>query len=156
MRLEHQHHFDVPLATGFDFITDLANWPAYWPNIVRVEPGSRWAAPGDEARIVIVLLGREVELQMTLRRLERNRLVEYDSIQEGLPSARHERIFEEDGTTGFRYRLVVEYEPRAGLRGLYDRFLVGRGVSRALRRTVTNLERVLPQAPVAVPSRPAG
>ena len=43
----------------------------------------------------------------------------------------------------FDYRLVVEYEPRGGLRGLYDRLLVRRGIERALRQTVRNLEEVL-------------
>jgi hypothetical protein len=144
MRIEREHDFDVPLETGFAYITDPANWVAYWPGIVRVDPGSRWAAPGDEARIVIKLLGREVELRMKLRRFESNRLVEYESAQDGLPDARHERRFDPAGN-GFRYGLVVDYEPRGGLRGLYDRILVRRGVERALRRTVENLERVLPR-----------
>ena len=144
MRVARQHRFDVPLAAGFAYITDTANWVSYWPGIVRVEPESRWAAPGDEARIVVELLGRQVELRMVLRRLEPNRLVEYDSAQDGLPDARHERQFEPDGN-GFRYRLVVEYEPRAGLKGLYDRTLVRRGVDRALRRTIANLELTLPR-----------
>jgi hypothetical protein len=139
VRIAREHDFDVPLETGFDYIVNLANWPKYWPGILRVEPDSRWSAVGDEARIAVELLGREVELRMTLRRFEPNRLVEYDSRQEGLPDARHERHFEPiDG--GFRYGLVVEYEPRAGLRGLYDRILVRRGVERALERTVANLE----------------
>lgn len=143
MRIEREHRFDVPLEAGFEYVTDIANWPSYWPGIVRVEPGSRWAEAGDEARIVIELLGRPVELRMTLRRFEPPRLVEYESTQAGLPDARHERHFEDDGN-GFRYRLVVEYEPRAGLRGLYDRTLVRRGVDRALGRTIANLERALP------------
>jgi hypothetical protein len=143
MRVEREHRFDVPLAAGFEYVTDIANWPSYWPGIVRVEPGSRWAAPGDEARIVVELLGRQVELRMALRRFEPNRLVEYDSAQDGLPDARHERHFDPDGE-GFRYRLVVEYEPRGGLKGLYDRVLVRRGIDGALRRTIANLERMLP------------
>jgi hypothetical protein len=143
MRIEREHRFDVPLEAGFEYVTDIANWPSYWPGIVRVEPGSRWAEADDEARIVIELLGRPVELRMTLRRFEPPRLVEYESTQAGLPDARHERHFEDDGN-GFRYRLVVEYEPRAGLRGLYDRTLVRRGVDRALGRTIANLERALP------------
>jgi hypothetical protein len=143
MRVEREHRFDVPLAAGFEYVTDIANWPSYWPGIVRVEPGSRWAAPGDEARIVVELLGRQVELRMALRRFEPNRLVEYDSAQDGLPDARHERHFDPDGE-GFRYRLVVEYEPRGGLTGLYDRVLVRRGIDGALRRTIANLERTLP------------
>jgi hypothetical protein len=143
MRVEREHQFDVPLAVGFEYVTDIANWPSYWPGIVRVQPGSTWAGPGDEARIVVELLGRQVELRMALRRFEPNRLVEYDSAQDGLPDARHERHFDPDGE-GFRYRLVVEYEPRGGLKGLYDRVLVRRGIDGALRRTIANLERTLP------------
>jgi hypothetical protein len=122
---------------------------------VRVEEGSRWETAGDEARIVIELLGREVELRMTLRRLETDRVVEYDSAQKGLPDARHERRFERV-PTGFRYRLAVEYQPRPGLLGLYDRFVLSRGVARALGRTITNLERALPREPVAPPRPQAG
>jgi len=144
MRIEHEHRFDVPLAAGFEYVTNTANWPTFWPGIVRVEPDSRWAEAGDEARIVIELLGRQVELRMMLRRFEPGRLVEYDSTQDGLPDARHERHFE-PAAGGFRYRLVVEYEPRGGLKGIYDRVLVRRGVDRALRRTNDNLERALPR-----------
>jgi hypothetical protein len=144
MRIERAHRFEVPLAAGFEYVTNTANWPAYWPGIVRVEATSRWAAPGDEARIVVELLGRQVELRMVLRRFEPNRLVEYTSTQDGLPDARHERHFEADGS-GFRYRLVVEYEPRAGPKGLYDRVLVRRGIERALERTIANLEQTLPR-----------
>jgi hypothetical protein len=139
MRVVREHQFDVSVEDGFAFITDIANWPRYWPGLVRVEPGSRWSAPGDDARILIRLLGREVELRMVLRTLERNRLVEYESRQRGLPDARHERHFSATDS-GFRYRLVVEYEPRRGLRGLYDRLLVRRGVDRAMRQTITNLQ----------------
>jgi Polyketide cyclase / dehydrase and lipid transport len=139
MRVVREHQFDVGVEDAFAFITDLGNWPRYWPGLVRVEPGSRWSAPGDEARIVIRLLGREVELRLALKTFELNRLVEYQSRQSGLPDARHERHFSAVDS-GFRYRLVVEYEPRSGLRGLYDRLLLRRGVERAMRQTITNLE----------------
>jgi len=79
---------------------------------------------------------------MTLVKLELHRLVEYTSVQGGLPDVRHERHFSGEGDS-FDYRLVVEYEPRAGLRGFYDRVLVRRGVERALRATVENLERTM-------------
>jgi hypothetical protein len=144
MRFVREHQFDVSVEDGFAFITDIANWPRYWPGLVRVEPGSRWSAPGDQARIVIRLLGRNVELRMVLRTLELNRLVEYKSRQRGLPDARHERHFSATDS-GFRYRLVVEYEPRSGLRGLYDRLLVRRGVERAMRQTIANLDAVFAQ-----------
>ena len=139
VRLEREHQFGVPLETGFAFITDSGNWHRFWPGFVRIAEDSRWSAPGDETRLVTRLLGRRVELRMTLLRFETNRLVEYRSTQRGLPDARHERHFAA-AETGFRYRLVVEYTPRRGLRGVYDHFLVRRGVDRALRQTVANLE----------------
>ena len=144
MRAECEGDFDVPLDAGFAYITDPANWPDFWPDLVRIEPGCRWIAPGDEAQLVTRLLGREVALRMRLLRFEPNRLVEYESTQDGLPPARHERRF--DATNdGFRYRLVVDFEPRSGLLGVFDRILVRRGVERVLRRTVANLERALPR-----------
>ena len=75
--------------------------------------------------------------------------MEYRSTQRGLPDARHERHFEA-AETGFRYRLVVEYEPRPGLRGVYDRVLVRRAVDRALRQTVANLEAAFSPDPSGV------
>jgi len=41
------------------------------------------------------------------------------------------------------YRLVVAYEPRGGIAGLFDLFLLVRGVRRAFQRTFVALEREL-------------
>jgi hypothetical protein len=67
-------------------------------------------------------------------------------LQPGLPDARHERHFERDGG-GFVYRLVVELEPRAGLRGIVDRTLLPRGIRRAFETTFAALERPLGSEP---------
>jgi Polyketide cyclase / dehydrase and lipid transport len=142
IRIEARQHFPVSLRDGFDYITTVSNWPEYWPRLVRVEPGSRWRAPGDQARLVLRLLGRPVGLEMTLCRLEPYRLVEYTSVQRGLPDARHERHFA-DAEGGFDYRLVVELERRSGWRGLYDRALVRRATERAMWETLANLRTVL-------------
>ena len=139
-RVDAAHRFDIPLERAFAFITDTANWPKYWPGYVRLEPGSRWGANGDTARLVSRLFGRERALTMTLREFEPNRLVTYTSTQRGLPDAYHERHFEPDGD-GFVYRLVVEYEPRAGISGLFDRTLLARGIRRAFDRTFAELRR---------------
>ena len=139
MRVEVGHRFGVPLRDGYDYITELEKWPEYWPGLVRVAPESRWSSPGDRATVVMRLLGRPVELEMTLLRIEPYRLIEYRSVQRGLPDARHERHFvEENG--GFAYRIVVELDPRPGLRGLFDRLIVRRAVERAARQTIANLE----------------
>ncbi len=140
LRVEVADRFAVSLRDGFDYITDIDNWPAYWPGLVRVEPGSRWSIAGDRARLVLRFLGRKTEMRMTLGRIEPYRLVEYTSEQAGLPDARHERHFADDGNGGLAYRLVVEYSPRRGLRGAFDRVLFRRAVKRALRSTVENLD----------------
>ncbi len=142
VRVEDTHRYAVPVERGFAFITEPANWARFWPSFVRLDPGSRWGAPGDTARLVTRLLGRERELEMTLTALEPNRLVAYTSRQPGLPDARHERHFEPDGD-GFVYRLVVEYEPRGGLRGPYDRVVLVHGIRRAFRSTFEALGREL-------------
>jgi uncharacterized protein YndB with AHSA1/START domain len=139
VRVEVGHRFEVPLRDGYDYITDLEKWPEYWPGLVRVAPESRWATPGDRASVVVRLLGRPVELEMTLLRIEPYRLIEYRSVQRGLPNARHERHFVE-ANGAFSYRIVIEIEPRPGLRGLFDRLLVRRAVQRAARQTIANLD----------------
>jgi hypothetical protein len=141
-RVESSHRFDVAVEEGFAYITNTANWPTFWPGYVRLEPGSSWGAPGDTARLVVRLLGRERELEMKVAAFEPNRLVTYTSTQAGLPDARHERHFEPDGD-GFVYRLVVEYEPRSGIKGVLDRILLPRGIRRAFVSTFTALGREL-------------
>jgi hypothetical protein len=139
VHIEVEHRFDVALGEGFDYITDPANWPAFWPRFVRLDPASRWREPGDRARLTLRLLAREVELEMTLDRLDPCRVVEYTSKQRGLPPARHWRHFDEaDGRLA--YRIAIEYCPRPGWRGLLDRTLVRRAITRTARETMTNLD----------------
>jgi hypothetical protein len=138
--VEVTHRFAVGIGDGFDYSTNIDNWPEYWPGLVRVEPGSRWRAPGDQARLALRLLGRETEMTMTLARIVPYELVEYSSVQPGLPDAHHERHFADDGAGGLDYRIVVRYSPRAGLRAGFDRLLFRRAVTRAVHSTVDNLE----------------
>jgi hypothetical protein len=141
-RVEDAHRYDVPVERGFAFITNTQNWSKFWPGYVRLEEGSRWSESGDTARLVTRLFGRERELTMTIGTFEPNRLVRYTSRQPGLPDASHERHFEPDGD-GFVYRLVVEYEPRGGIVGLFDRLVLRRGIRRAFERTFGALEQQL-------------
>jgi hypothetical protein len=148
--IEASGRFAVSLREGFDYIINPSNWPQYWPDLVRVAAASRWREPGDRARVVVRLLGRPVELEMTLRRLVPYRAIEYTSVQRGLPNAHHERYFENaDGDLA--YRIVVVYRPRAGWRGVFDRLLVRRGIARAARKTVANLDRRFSEARYELP-----
>lgn len=145
-RLERSRFYAVPREAAFAYITDPRNWPAYWPDLVAVvDPErARWRAPGDTMRLRMRLLGRTTELTMTLDRFEPPARVTYRSVQPGLPDAHHERLFE-PAAGGFTYRLVVTHAVRSGAAGWFDRILVGRGIDRALRRTLDNLERHLPR-----------
>lgn len=147
MRIEVIHTFDVSVAEAFAYITDTANWPQYWPGFVRIEDAAatRWRNTGDTATVVITLLNRQRALHMELESFRKDECVTYVTRQRGLPEVRHERHFEA-ARDGCRYRLVVEYEPRGGLAGLYDRTLVRRSVERALRQTVRNLDRIFSKA----------
>jgi uncharacterized protein YndB with AHSA1/START domain len=135
-----EQRFPVSVDDGFAYITDPANWPQYWPGLIRVVAAERWREPGDEAVLILRLMGRPVEMRMTLTRFEPSRLVEYTSVQSGLPPARHRREFASVGGQ-LHYRAAVELTPRAGRQGIVDRVLVARAVRRTLRRTLANLER---------------
>jgi hypothetical protein len=139
-RIEAARRYDLPVERGFAFVTDPANWSTFWPGFVRLEGAPRWTAAGDTATLITRLLGRDRELTMTLTAFEPNRLVAYDSVQPGLPDASHERHFEAEGG-GFVYRLVVEYEPRGGIAGSFDRVFLPRAIRRVFDRTFDNLER---------------
>lgn len=143
VHIEVSHTFPVSVVEAFAYITDMKNWPEYWPDFIRIENPSeaRWSNPGDKATIVIKLLNRERALNMELQKFQKDALVTYISRQHGLPDVRHERHFQA-APNGCEYRLVVEYEPRRGVAGLFDRLLVKRSVERAMHKTVQNLERV--------------
>jgi hypothetical protein len=146
IRIEVSHSFPVSVAETFAYITDIRNWPEYWPDFVRLDNPSmtRWSSPGDKATVVINLLNRERALNMELKEFQKDERVTYISRQQGLPDVRHERHFKL-APQGCEYRLVVEYQPRGGFTGLFDRFLVKRSVERAMRKTVQNLDVVFQQ-----------
>jgi polyketide cyclase/dehydrase/lipid transport protein len=143
IRIETSHTFPIPVGEAFAYITDMKNWPDYWPDFVRIEDPARahWGQRGDAVTIVIKLLNRERALNMKLEEFEKDKVVTYRSHQTCLPDALHERHFRAI-PGGFEYRLVVVFEPRPGLRGLIDRLLVKRAIARALHKTIENLDRV--------------
>ena len=88
---------------------------------------------------MIRLLGRDVELALTLSQLEPNRLVTYTSVQHGLPDAATSAT--SHAADGFDYRSSssTSRDPRPVRPA--DRPPRRR---RAMRRTIENLERELP------------
>ena len=78
--IEREQVFPTPVERGFSFITDVGKWPSYWPGLVRIEPESHWGTPGDQARVIVRLFGRDVELALTLREFVPFQLV-HDSVR---------------------------------------------------------------------------
>lgn len=147
IRIERTHTFPVPVSKAFAYITDTSNWAAYWPDFVRIhDPAQiRWNQPGDTVTIVLKFLNRERDLNMRLEKFQKDAVVTYVSRQRGLPDVWHERHFN-PAPDGFEYRLVVAYEPRKGLSGIFDRILFNQAVARALHKTIENLDRVFKQS----------
>jgi hypothetical protein len=140
VRIEASRDYQVDREVAFDYITNPRNWPEFWPDLVDIPEleQTTWQEPGDTARLQMRLAGRVRDLHMTLDERSRPALVRYHSTQQGVPDAVHERHFE-PAAEGFNYRLVVSFEPRAGLAGLLDRTLIRFAAGRALRRTLDNL-----------------
>jgi hypothetical protein len=140
VRIEASRDYPVEREVAFDYITNPQNWPEFWPDLVDIPEleQTTWQERGDTARLQMRLAGRVRDLHMTLDERSRPALVRYHSTQQGVPDAVHERHFEPTAE-GFNYRLVVTFEPRAGLAGLFDRTLVRFAAGRALRRTLDNL-----------------
>ncbi len=143
IHIEKIHTFPVDVGKGFAYITDIHNWMEYWPGLTRIKDleAAKWKEAGHGVTVGLRLLGREVEMSMHLEQFQQDALVAYVSHQAGLPDVHHERHFE-PVPDGFKYRLVVEYEPRKGWAGLFDRFVLRRSVARALQRTIENLQGV--------------
>lgn len=142
-RIEEAGRLPVPADYAFDFVTDVGNWPSYWPGLLEIsDPEARWGRPGDHVDVVVRFLLGPVAVVLTLDELRPPERIAFRSEQSGLPAARHARRFTPaDG--GCEYRLVVEYEARRWVAGLLDRTLVAWGLRRALRKTLVNLGRVL-------------
>ena len=146
IRVEMAHTYPVSAGDAFAYITDTKNWKEFFPNFVRLHDAAhaKWDTPGDKVTVVIRLLGREVEVNMTLEQYRKDNRVTYVSRQQGLPDAKHERYFKAV-PEGFEFCPVVVFAPRSGLAGLFDRFLLKRAIAGALRKTIENLESAFKQ-----------
>lgn len=147
IEIDIRHNFNVPVDKAFAFITDTVNWHRYWPDFVRLEggPETGWGTPGGKVTVVIRLLNRERALHIDLQAFERNTLVRYISRQQGLPELRHQRHFRAT-PVGSEFRLQVSYQPRRGLVGLFDRYVLRRSVEQAVRKSLYNLDTIFSAA----------
>jgi hypothetical protein len=143
IRIEMSRAFPVSVNDAFRYITELKNWNIYWPGFVRIidSTSARWREPDDNIVLVIRLLGRDVELFMTLTDFQQDSHVLYRSSQRGFPDAQHERrwITTSDGC---EYQIIVSFEPRRDLRGIFDRLVLQQSVWRMALQTLKNLDTI--------------
>jgi hypothetical protein len=143
IRIEMSRAFPVSVNDAFRYITELKNWNIYWPGFVRIidSTSARWREPDDNIVLVIRLLGRDVELFMTLTDFQQDSHVFYRSSQRGFPDAQHERrwITTSDGC---EYQIIVSLEPRRDLRGIFDRLVLQQSVWRMALQTLKNLDTI--------------
>lgn len=144
IRVELTQDFPVPPEAAFVYVTDMANWEHFFPGFVRVHNAAeaRWSKPGDRLTVVARLLGRESELHMELQEFLPGERVRFMLRQRGLPDTHHERLFSAT-STGCRCRFVATYEPRTGLAGLLDRFVVKRVLLRSFNSALSSLAGLL-------------
>lgn len=146
--------FAFPLRRAYD--TNLGRWPEYWPGLIRVEPGAALVTAGGHC---------EADAEAT-RPPDGAR--DHPAARRPIPAhrvherpawpahrARHERHLVEDHAS-FGYRIVVEFEPRTGLRRPSDRVVVARAVERVAGRTVRNLEQRFAELSARDDERPMG
>jgi Polyketide cyclase / dehydrase and lipid transport len=144
IRVAKSATLSVDRSLAFDYITNPGNWPQFWPNLISLDPidDARWRQPGDTMALQMRLGGRVATLHMTLEEFRYPELVRYRSVQYSMPETAHERIFlPVDG--GFTYQMAVEFAPRPGMAGLFDRTIFRYATRRALHRTIGNLRRRL-------------
>ena len=74
MRIEVIHTFHVSVDEAFAYITNMKNWPEYWPGFIRIERAATagWSDPGDKATVLIKLLNRELALNMELEAVRKD------------------------------------------------------------------------------------
>ena len=141
IRIEVERRFEVSGRQGFDYITEPASRPEYWPRFVRIDPGSHWHDRGDRARLTLRMLGRDVKLNMTLAR------------REPMPSSGlHKRATRHPGSSPQqplrqrrRRRCLSHHHripaPRTVRHRVLDRTLVRATIARTARGTMDNLQR---------------
>jgi hypothetical protein len=143
IQIKMSHAFPVSVHEAFSYITDLENWKEYWPGFVRIINALdvKWKESGDTVVLVIRLIGREVELHMRLTDFQQDARVCYRSHQLGLPTAQHERYWRPT-VHGCEYQIVVNFEPRQGVLGIFDRFVLQQSIRNAVRQTLKNLDTI--------------
>jgi hypothetical protein len=118
MRVTVSQRFASSLRRGCDYSTDLQRQPERWPGLIDL--AFSLAPVGAGRHGTSDAWGAQTAGEVQLRRIDPYRLIEYTSVERGLPAARRERRLAK-ARAGNDDTIVVDFQPRDGLRPPVDR-----------------------------------
>jgi uncharacterized protein YndB with AHSA1/START domain len=123
----------------FDHLTDPTIWPSYYNGMIEVEATSRFAEPGDTVVARYRLLGRVVDVHVTLLELSSPERIRLRADATGLPPVEHDWRYHEsaDGTRVEVSMTSLEVDSWFGRK--LDRFVLARQMEKDLRRSLDNV-----------------
>ncbi len=137
MRIEYGAQLPLSIEQAFDFVSNPANWPAFFDSISSAEALEGWGAPGGRARMVNRVLGREVVTDLELLEWDRPHGFRYVGHTAGRPDMDNNRAFAAV-PGGTRLTGTTSVRARRGLAGLLD-VITALAVHRIYRRAMAEL-----------------
>jgi hypothetical protein len=138
--VEMSRAYPIDRKVLFDHLTDPTVWPSYYNGMIEVDPPERFAEPGDTLLARHRLLGRVVDVHVTLLELRAPDRIRLRAEVAGLPPMEHDwRYHESEGGTRVEVTMTSA-EVDSWLGRSLDRFVVPRQLEKDLGRSLDNIE----------------
>jgi uncharacterized protein YndB with AHSA1/START domain len=137
--VEMTREYPVARRQLWDHLTEPANWPSFYNNMIDVE-ASRFAEPGDQVTATYRMLGRNTKGTIALLDIEPGERLRLRAELKGLPPVEFTWVYR-DADVGTRIDVQMEsVEVDSWLGRTLDRFLVPRQLEKDLGRSMDNIE----------------
>ena len=124
-------------------LTEPTNWPSYYHGMIAATPRGAFADPGDQVSVRHRLLGRSIDLEVTLLELDAPTRFRTRAKGSGLPPVEHVWSYaDSDGRTSVTVTAEME-ETTSWLGRAIDRHVLPRQLERDVARTLDNLEELV-------------
>jgi uncharacterized protein YndB with AHSA1/START domain len=124
----------------FDHLTDPSIWPSYYNGMIEVEATGRFAEPGDTVVAKHRLLGRVVDVEVTLLEVTPPERIRLRAETAGVPPIEHDWRYHEAGEDATRIEVAMtSVEVDSWLGRKLDRFVMARQLEKDLRRSLDNI-----------------
>jgi hypothetical protein len=124
-------------------LTEPTNWPSYYHGMITATPGGAFTEPGDEVSVRHRLLGRSIDVEVTLLELDAPSRFRTRAKGTGLPPVEHVWDYaDSDGGTSVTVTGEME-ETTTWLGRAIDRHVLPRQLERDVARTLDNLDELI-------------